>query len=496
MLDILIIIASLLIAGGAENVADVKRTELSFNEIPNKAGLSKGALHGLTASSHIQEVLKAVGIPSNDFLSTTKFIPMETAKVATRSDIQKLKRADRNYHHKVIFATAHKNLDKLENILLDVSNPLSFSYGKFLTADEVRSLTANPESVKHIIKFLEHNNIKVLNTTLNGEFITAEARISKWEEILQAEFFEYCSGSDSNLRFHRTLQYSLPENMVKHVSAVFNTVQFPDSNSILHSSLLSKKLTPTLHQEANRLEDTPRRKQVKNTTQYESLNARLLRKVPSTEVRQIVTTSNEIFGYVTPALLNRYYNIDSNSGRGYGSQAVYETIGQSFSPSDLSYFQNYFGLPVEAVAVDIGGHESNRACSKNNGQDCIEANLDVQYMMAVAQRVPTTYYYWAGEDFLLDWAMQVANMASPPLVFSISYGIDEAALPASYGAAFDAAAMKLGVMGVTILASSGDDGAISSSARNGPLYCGYNPSFPATSPYVTAVGGTMVRSYY
>ena len=28
-----------------------------------------------------------------------------------------------------------------------------------------------------------------------------------------------------------------------------------------------------------------------------------------------------------------------------------------------------------------------------NENDCLEANLDVQYLMAVAQNVPTTYYY-------------------------------------------------------------------------------------------------------
>ena len=40
-------------------------------------------------------------------------------------------------------------------------------------------------------------------------------------------------------------------------------------------------------------------------------------------------------------------------------------------------------------------------------------------------------------------------------------------------------------MGVTILAASGDDGAPGSSS------CGYDLSFPASSPYVTAVGATM-----
>ena len=49
--------------------------------------------------------------------------------------------------------------------------------------------------------------------------------------------------------------------------------------------------------------------------------------------------------------------------------------------------------------------------------------------------------------------------------------------------------------GVTILASSGDDGAVSPTASSDSMRCGYNPSFPATSPYVTAVGGTMVSAW-
>ena len=41
-------------------------------------------------------------------------------------------------------------------------------------------------------------------------------------------------------------------------------------------------------------------------------------------------------------------------------------------------------------------------------------------------------------------------------------------------------------MGVTVLAASGSDGVSGSNVG-----CGYFPSFPATNPYVTAVGGTM-----
>jgi tripeptidyl-peptidase-1 len=96
---------------------------------------------------------------------------------------------------------------------------------------------------------------------------------------------------------------------------------------------------------------------------------------------------------------------------------------------------------------------------------------------------------------MLQWMTQVSQMTDPPLVFSISYGADEDSLPPSYGNSFNTMAMKLAVRGISITVSSGDDGALSTSARKNPLACGYHPSFPASSPYVTALGATMVSLF-
>ena len=49
-------------------------------------------------------------------------------------------------------------------------------------------------------------------------------------------------------------------------------------------------------------------------------------------------------------------------------------------------------------------------------------------------------------------------------------------------------AQKLALRGVTILAASGDRGV---SDAQSAISCGYNPSFPASSPFVTAVGATQ-----
>lgn len=77
-------------------------------------------------------------------------------------------------------------------------------------------------------------------------------------------------------------------------------------------------------------------------------------------------------------------------------------------------------------------------------------------------------------------------------MLSISYGVEESSLTALEMDAFDTLAIKLGVMGVTIVVSSGDDGANSRKVRTGRGgKCGYVISYPTSSPYVTAVGATQ-----
>lgn len=430
--------------------------------------------------------------------------PMERSKLQARRDITRLHRSEASHVHRVVFAVQQRNTEELERILHDVSNPHSANYGRYLTTEAVNALTTNPEGSARVLQFLTEQQRKhglttfsVVSNSRQNEYITVDGPIQHWERIFSTEFYEFTSTDDPEVRFNRADSYHLPQELVGHVSAVFNTVQLPD---IRYQRLRRMQAPKPLENDAEFANMQAVSSKVKRSNQH--INGLFVSNitvsgavsdVSAAESSAGTLASKEIAGYVTPALLNRIYSIDSNSGGGLGSQAVYETIGQSFSPSDLALFQKQFGLPSQPVAEDIGGHMSNTACKNNNGNDCIEANLDVQYLMAVAQAVPTTYYYWAGDDFLLEWIQEVANMASPPLVFSISYGMDEPALPDSYGKSFDLTAMKLGVRGVTILASSGDDGAVSPNAARDSMSCGYSPSFPATSPYVTAVGGTMVR---
>ena len=56
----------------------------------------------------------------------------------------------------------------------------------------------------------------------------------------------------------------------------------------------------------------------------------------------------------------------------------------------------------------------------------MEGNLDMQYIMGVAQNVASLYWYIGDNNPFLAWILDVAASTSPPQVNSISWGSVEA----------------------------------------------------------------------
>lgn len=406
------------------------------------------------SSFSLQETLQGK-IEAN--IAPKKFRIVESAKKAALDHFVKVKRAEHSLEHDGYFYIRVQDEELLARKLHEVSDPYSPTYAQYLTKDEIAEMAFDENSHYHVETYLQRQGFTVHPYKEGSGIIRVSAPVNLWETALDTEFFEYQPREEAmkDVRVVRAESYSLPDELQHHVSFVLNIVSFPLPSEI------SRALIPK------------RRKAAQEPTAID------------------LTAKKFIKGYVTPALINQVYDVRNNTGSRFASQGVYETIDQTYSPTDLTVFQRFFGLPTEKVAKVIGGHANNNACLKDHGNDCVEANLDVQYLMAVGQHIPTMYYYWSGEDFMLAWLNAVVTMAKPPQIFSISYGADESYITTSYATSFNQVAMRLGLMGVTLVASSGDDGAVSTSARSSPLHCGYAPSFPASSPYVVAVGGTM-----
>lgn len=335
------------------------------------------------------------------------------AGLVTRFDLTKKDRAPPNHHHEVIFVVQQQNLEELTRILHDISDPDSDNYGQHKSREMIEELTSNPTSREVIRTYLHRVGAIVTTESVFGEYITARAPITLWENLFDTEFFTFrhtINGTARVTEVMRAEKYSVPKDLHEHVASVFHTVQMPLA-----------------------IWGRPFMQPMENYTSHIQHNA--------------------VTGVVTPSLLNYQYNINSNTGSSKSSQAVFESIGQYFSPNDLKSFQQYYGLPDQPISRFVGGHVSDSICA-TSAETCLEANLDVQYMMAVCQNSPTTHWYTDANSFT-NWLLEVANDANPPLVLSISYGASEVTVSNSELDAFNIQAMKLGLMGVTVLAASG-----------------------------------------
>eukprot|EP00475_Leptophrys_vorax_P037869 TRINITY_DN6585_c1_g1_i1.p1 TRINITY_DN6585_c1_g1~~TRINITY_DN6585_c1_g1_i1.p1 ORF type:complete len:568 (+),score=140.45 TRINITY_DN6585_c1_g1_i1:310-2013(+) len=353
---------------------------------------------------------------------------------------------------KLTFPVKQSNLDLVEKLFWEVSNPNSGLYGKFLTFDQVGSLVRNDNATRSVIDYLTHE-LKVplerISVNPHGTFISAYVPVNVVDEQFKADFHIY-SHPLVNRQVVKTEFARLPEELAAHVTHLPHISYFPQVRSKV-------KFTPQLG-------------------------------VADASLSAASAASN----YVTPSLLSSYYGIDNSVVSNGATQSLFEALGQMFDNTDLNLFQQQFGLVVQNI-TDIIGQDVPQECFSSSGdEDCGEANLDVQYIMAIAQGAETTYWNIdsSSSDPFLDWVEALSYRSSLPQVHSISYGGYEDSSNDDM-TTFNTEVQKLGLQGITVIVSSGDDGAANSGARSDASQCGYHASFPASSPYVTAVGATQ-----
>ena len=365
--------------------------------------------------------------------ATTKFKLMH--KSIPRKTFVKHSEAEAEAMHELVFAVKQKNLDEFDKVLLERSTPGSKMYQKWLSFDEVGAMTSNPSGAAAVQDWLKANNIAVSWQSAHQDYIRASAPISKWEQLLNTKFYKWEDKTRPRAKgharmMHRAEHFSLPEEMTTHLSTVFNTVQVPP-------------VFRAKYRQALKGEETPRFK-----TEY----------AISKSLRGKMAGATAVDGTVTVAFLNEFYDIVTNMGSAAQSQSVFETVEESYSPSDLKLFQQTYGLTVQEALHPYGFNTSDCVT-----YDCGEGNLDVQYIMGVAQQTATIYWYVTADDADTDpfvaWVTDIANTANPPLANSMSWGSVEQANSQDVMDAFNTEAMKLTSMGVTVTVSSGDNGA-------------------------------------
>jgi len=192
----------------------------------------------------------------------------------------------------------------------------------------------------------------------------------------------------------------------------------------------------------------------------------------------------EVGQKIDPLVIKRLYNINvTASGKTSSRQAVAEFEQDYFYPSDFGIFEKKYGLPDQAIEKLIGPNDPI------NGY-LGEAILDIEYIMGVGTLTPTWVFSSSAMGLdLIDWALNVTSFPNGPKVHSISWGSGESGFDPSTVNRTNIEFMKLATLGYSVLAASGDDG----TGHTNVLWCGtFDPTFPASSPYLTSVGGTYL----
>ena len=376
-------------------------------------------------------------------------------RLSSRSDLIKKTPLPDHYVHDLIFIVQQMNLDELERVLHDVSEPASPNYGRHWSGEQVQALTYNPEARDAIVTYLHANGATVTSETLGGEFISAKATLSVWKKMLKTEFFMFHQ-RQRNGDIHqlaRAHEYSVPKELDNHIHHVINVVELP---------LVVSSGPTIIHRPSDPIEENEK------TSGFHEEKVKLN-------------------GWILPANLREYYHLEEVYGNELSTQSACGFNQDYYSPRSLAYFQkNMTNQPLQPALLKGG------FVSEDPNLDYGEGNLDIQYIMGVSPRSPTTY--WHSPFGIFTWLVSISETINPPLVLSVSYGADESTTSKGTHDAVNILAMKLGLRGVSIFAASGDDGAHSYKANDNPSGCGYDVIFPAGSPYFTAVGATAVSN--
>ncbi|KAI8911160.1 subtilisin-like protein [Gorgonomyces haynaldii] len=353
-----------------------------------------------------------------------------------------------------------QNLDSLVEHLYQVSDPEHPSYGKHWSRDQVLKLTQpSQKSVDAVQAWLKSHGVQGSQLSFGKDILNLNVRVEQLQKMLNAKYqvFEHTSGAQAL----RAQQVSLPKEILDHVEVIHPTTFL---GSIKERPVVEQNLVPDLS--------------CNNT--------------------------------ITPQCLKDLYNMDYTPVSKRNKIGVTGYLEQYANFQDL---QNFLGIyKPEAVNATfdvqlINNGTNDQDIEKSGG----EAALDIQYVVGLTWPTKAIFYSTGGSppfkpdasttentnEPYLEWTAHLLAQADDEIPYTVttSYGDNEQTVPRRYAqrVCFDFA--KLGLRGISLLFSSGDGGVaggqtsecISNDGKNTTKFL---PTFPASCPFVTSVGGT------
>ncbi|PLW36506.1 hypothetical protein PCASD_06444 [Puccinia coronata f. sp. avenae] len=420
---------------------------------------------------------------------------------------------DPSHKHSINLSIGLKSngIEVIKKRLIQSSDPLSASYGQHITHDEYKQLSTPPQATLNLVtNWLSSHGLSQseINWSDNKDWVTIkELPLRKAEEMLNTTYSYYQHNDDGEILL-RTESYSLPHQLHSHVELVQPTTMF--------GRLTPQKSMQTSTRATSR--NVRKHKLIKSLKNQHKRDGHQNAILPLQSSSSSSTSAcRDPFVGVTNACLRQLYKTDSYRLKIKGKKnkiGVTAYTGQSANFEDLNDFLTHEGLPstnnFTVISVNGGFNSQNFTSDQIASHLGVEANLDIQTTMGFTAPMPNVFYSIAGtppfkDDLFttsnsnepyLDWLMYMSSQpdSAIPQVISTSYGDDEQTVPIRYAERVCNELAALGARGVSLIFSSGDEGVgqdgtcVSNDGKNTTKFI---PVFPASCPYVTAVGATQ-----
>ncbi|KAK5159672.1 hypothetical protein LTR04_004895 [Oleoguttula sp. CCFEE 6159] len=428
-------------------------------------------------------------------------------------------------------ALKQRNIDRGHEYLDEVSHPASAKYGQHWTAKEVAETFApSDDTINAVKEWLTSAGIagERIKLAKSLNWLQFDASVEEAESLLKTKYhiYDHVASGQPHVACN---QYSLPKHIREHVDFITPTVHFDAKLKAREETWLSKRRdNPSTGRGIGKPWD-------RGHGSYPKWGHWIDRNELINDLRNC---SNQI----TPACLRALYQLPpGRSANPKNSYGIVEYTPQAYVPSDLDLFfanfsQTQVGDRPILDSIDGGVIQQVNMSFAYNG----ESDLDLEYAITLVYPQKVTLYqvgdivegasfnnfldaidgtyctYEGGDDPTQDGTYpdpkggyqgpENCGGYTTTKVISTSYSYNEADLTALYEERQCSEYMKLGMMGVSVLYSSGDYGVAGNlgqcldRAPNGTLVLNngtdgyFNPSFPGSCPYITSVGATQVKN--
>jgi tripeptidyl-peptidase-1 len=289
-----------------------------------------------------------------------------------------------------------------------MSTPGHRDYGKhFQSHDEMkRMLQPSEDSLHSVQNWLEDAGVK--DVQRDADWLTVHTTVEKANDLLDANF-QYYVNRHKHVERLRTLEYSLPKNVIPHVNVVSPTTRFGQL----------KPNRATMHSKAKAADAAFKKAALSPSASCDTA--------------------------ITPECLKSIYNVgDYKPQSDNGNKVAFASYLEQYARyEDLALFEKNLapyanGDNFTVIEFHGGGND------QNSQSDSSEANLDLQTIVGLSSPVPVTEFSTGGRGPLvpdldqpdinnnnnepyLDFLQNVVKMSNDelPQVISTSYGEDE-----------------------------------------------------------------------